>query len=183
MYRRRKGPNVILLGTLAAVALIASLVSGNSKPAPAPVENVAQSETATLRPEDIPLPKVDSVQRSESASTPANSVEDIPLPKVDSVQRSETASAPANGVEDIPLPKVDSVPRSETASPPPSEPEPAAPEPATTSYSYVLNTNTKRIHKPGCSSVYEMNPKNRQRTNKSIEELEAEGYQKCKRCF
>ncbi len=158
MYRRRKGPNVILLA-VAAVALIASLVSGNSKPAPAPAENVAQSETATLRPEDIPLPKVDSVQRSESAPPPANSAEDIPLPKVDSV------------------------PRSETASPPPSEPETTAPEPATTSYSYVLNTNTKRIHKPGCSSVYEMNPKNRQRTNKSIEELEAEGYVKCKRCF
>ena len=53
----------------------------------------------------------------------------------------------------------------------------------TVSYSYVLNTNTKRIHKPTCSSVNEMNPNNRQPTNRSIEQLEAEGYVKCKRCF
>ena len=51
------------------------------------------------------------------------------------------------------------------------------------SYTYVLNTNTKRIHKPECSSVYEMADHNRQRTNKSVAELEAEGYVKCQRCF
>ena len=140
MYRRRKGPNVLLFAVV-AVALIASLVSRNSKPAPAPapVENVAQSETATLRPEDIPLPKVDSVPRKESTPRPA----------------------PAQS----------------------SEPATTTPEPATSSYSYVLNTNTMRIHKPDCSSVNEMNPKNRQPTNESIAELEAEGYVKCKRCF
>ena len=164
MYRRRKGPNVLLFAVV-AVALIASLVSRNSKPAPAPapVENVAQSETATLRPEDIPLPKVDSVPRKESTPPPANSVEDIPLPKVDSVPRSESTSRPAPAQS--------------------SEPATTTPEPATSSYSYVLNTNTMRIHKPDCSSVNEMNPKNRQPTNESIAELEAEGYVKCKRCF
>ena len=137
MRRRRKGSNVILLAVL-AVAIIATLVSQKSEPTPAPVENVTQSETTTLRPEDIPLPKVDSVPRKETTST-----------------------APTT----------------------PSEPVTVTPEPATPSYSYVLNTNTLRIHKPDCSSVNEMNPKNRQPTNESIEELEAEGYVKCKRCF
>lgn len=113
-------------------------------------------------------------QKSETVSAPVDNVAvtpptstEIPLPKVDSVPRDTTA-----------LPKVDSVPRNENAS---KSEEPAQPQ--TNSYSYVLNTNTMRIHKPGCSSVTEMNPKNRQPTNKSIEELEAEGYVKCKRCF
>ena len=51
------------------------------------------------------------------------------------------------------------------------------------SYTYVLNTNTMRIHQPDCSSVYEMANHNRSYTDKSIEELQAEGYVKCKRCF
>ncbi|MBR0283287.1 MAG: hypothetical protein IJQ81_17125 [Oscillibacter sp.] len=50
-------------------------------------------------------------------------------------------------------------------------------------FSYALNTNTMKIHKPNCSSVFEMADHNRQWTNKSIEELESEGYTKCKRCF
>lgn len=51
------------------------------------------------------------------------------------------------------------------------------------SYTYVLNTNTMRIHQLNCSSVYEMADHNRSYTNKSIAELQAEGYVKCKRCF
>ena len=50
-------------------------------------------------------------------------------------------------------------------------------------YSYVLNTNTKKIHQPSCSSVMEMASHNREYTNKSAEELEREGYVKCQRCF
>ena len=93
---------------------------------------------------------------------------EIPLPKVDTVPH-DTAS----------LPKVDTVP--DDTAPLPKVEKPA--EQPEKSYSYVLNTNTMRIHKPTCSSVNEMNPKNRQYTEESIEELEAEGYVKCKRCF
>lgn len=47
---------------------------------------------------------------------------------------------------------------------------------------YILNTNTKKIHKKNCDSVDEMNVNNRKETDKTIEELEAEGYSPCKRC-
>ena len=47
---------------------------------------------------------------------------------------------------------------------------------------YVLNTNTKKIHLPGCSSVNTMKDKNKGYTNKTIEQLMKEGYDPCKRC-
>lgn len=48
---------------------------------------------------------------------------------------------------------------------------------------YVLNINTRKIHKPDCSSVSDILEKNIEYSSKSIIELENEGYEKCKRCF
>ena len=50
-------------------------------------------------------------------------------------------------------------------------------------FTYALNTNTMKIHKPNCSSVNEMSPRNLEWTHESVEELQSEGYAKCKRCF
>ena len=47
---------------------------------------------------------------------------------------------------------------------------------------YVLNTNTKKFHLPGCSSVKEMDSSNRQDYSGSREELLKEGYEPCGRC-
>lgn len=51
-----------------------------------------------------------------------------------------------------------------------------------TETTYILNTNTMKIHRIECSSIDEMNEKNKQETTKSLEELEAQGYEPCKRC-
>lgn len=48
---------------------------------------------------------------------------------------------------------------------------------------YILNTSTKKIHLPGCSSVETITAKNREESSLSREELEAEGYEACKRCI
>lgn len=48
---------------------------------------------------------------------------------------------------------------------------------------YVLNINTRKVHKTNCSSVPDISEKNIKYTGKSIMELETEGYEKCKRCF
>lgn len=48
---------------------------------------------------------------------------------------------------------------------------------------YVLNTNSKKIHKPHCSSVSDMSPKNRKDYEGSTEPLLAQGYETCKACF
>ena len=48
--------------------------------------------------------------------------------------------------------------------------------------SYVLNTNSHKFHRPGCSSVDTISPKNRKDVNESREQIIREGYAPCKRC-
>ena len=47
---------------------------------------------------------------------------------------------------------------------------------------YVLNTNTKKFHRPNCKSVSDMKEKNKKTVTKSREEIIADGYEPCKRC-
>lgn len=47
---------------------------------------------------------------------------------------------------------------------------------------YVLNTNTKKFHRPGCGGADKIADKNRAETDKSREELIQEGYEPCKSC-
>lgn len=46
-------------------------------------------------------------------------------------------------------------------------------------YTFVLNTKTKKIHHPDCTSVNDIAEDNYLETNKTVEELEAMGYTKC----
>lgn len=45
---------------------------------------------------------------------------------------------------------------------------------------YVLNTKTMKIHNTWCNSVEKIDPANYKETTESIEELEKQGYAKCK---
>lgn len=47
---------------------------------------------------------------------------------------------------------------------------------------YVLNTNTKKFHKPECSSISRMKDSNKETRKMSREELISQGYDPCKRC-
>lgn len=47
---------------------------------------------------------------------------------------------------------------------------------------YVLNTNSHKFHRPSCSSVDTISPKNRKDVNESREQIIREGYAPCKRC-
>lgn len=47
---------------------------------------------------------------------------------------------------------------------------------------YILNTNTKKIHYPSCSSVDQMKEKNKQETDLSKQELISQGYSPCGKC-
>lgn len=49
-------------------------------------------------------------------------------------------------------------------------------------HTYVLNTNSMKIHTPDCDSVNNMNPNNRQDYTGHIEDLEAQGYTRCGNC-
>ena len=47
---------------------------------------------------------------------------------------------------------------------------------------YVLNTNTKKFHKPSCSSVKQMKEKNKKVVTLSRQEIINMGYDPCGRC-
>lgn len=51
-----------------------------------------------------------------------------------------------------------------------------------TAQTYILNTNTKKIHRPTCSSVNQMKETNKQTYEGTVEELENMGYTPCKKC-
>lgn len=51
-----------------------------------------------------------------------------------------------------------------------------------TAQTYILNTNTKKIHRPTCSSVSQMKETNKQTYEGTVEELENMGYTPCKKC-
>ena len=48
---------------------------------------------------------------------------------------------------------------------------------------YVLNTNTKKFHKPDCPSVKKIKDTNRQDYEGTCSEIIAMGYAPCKRCL
>lgn len=49
-------------------------------------------------------------------------------------------------------------------------------------YKWVLNTNSKKIHTPDCSSVSKITVSNKTESNESLKELEEQGYTRCKSC-
>ena len=51
-----------------------------------------------------------------------------------------------------------------------------------TGYAYMLNTNTMKFHRPGCSSIQKMAEDNKQPSNQSREEIIAQGYEPCQIC-
>lgn len=59
------------------------------------------------------------------------------------------------------------------------EPQPAEEPQAIT---YVLNTNTKKFHKPACRSVGQIKPSNRSESTGAREDVLALGYKPCGNC-
>lgn len=59
-----------------------------------------------------------------------------------------------------------------------TEPAPEIPQEIT----YVLNTNTKKFHLPGCASVKKIKEKNYKAFTGTREEAIAQGYDPCKNC-
>ena len=52
----------------------------------------------------------------------------------------------------------------------------------TSTESYILNTNTKKFHRPSCSSFKQMKESNKKSSSESNDALIAAGYDPCKKC-
>jgi len=48
---------------------------------------------------------------------------------------------------------------------------------------YILNTGSKKIHRPSCSYAQKMSESNKKEFSGNIDELLSEGYEKCGTCF
>lgn len=57
------------------------------------------------------------------------------------------------------------------------------PEQQNTEDTWVLNTNSKKIHYPSCKSVPKIAPKNYSTSSESLDELKSRGYTTCGNCF
>lgn len=119
----------------------------------------------------------------ESAEPPVNQITEtqppIEEPMAEPEPKKEIESEPEPEPEPESGPKPE--PDPETEPEPEPEPEPES-EPTPTETTYVLNKNTKKFHYPDCSSVKDIQEKNREETIKSRDELIAEGYAPCGRC-
>lgn len=73
------------------------------------------------------------------------------------------------------------VPEESSNTPSEDEKEPEVVE-SVNECSFVLNNNSMKIHKPSCSSVKDISEENIEYTDKTYEELVAEGYSPCGRC-
>ena len=61
--------------------------------------------------------------------------------------------------------------------------ETAAADTAVSDATYILNTNSMKIHRPDCESVSKMSEKNKQESNETLDTLIAQGYEPCKNCL
>ena len=57
------------------------------------------------------------------------------------------------------------------------------PEQQNTEDTWILNTNSKKIHYPHCKSVPKIAPKNYSTSSESLDELKSKGYTTCGNCF
>ena len=49
--------------------------------------------------------------------------------------------------------------------------------------SYILNTNSRKIHLPDCKCVKDMKEKNKKQVTDSLDNLKDQGYKPCQRCL
>lgn len=98
----------------------------------------------------------------------------------------QTPPSPSPYVVEAPSPSPTAVP---TPTPTPTPVPTSTPEPSVQPVvqdvelnDYILNTNTGKFHKPGCSSVDQMKESNKLPYTGLREDVIAQGYSPCGRC-
>lgn len=153
-----------------------------------PPPTLAPTTAPTLEPTEAPTPEptVEPTSEPTAAPTPEPTAEPTaaPTPEPTAVPTPEPTAEPTAA----PTPEPAAAPSPEPTVEPAPEPAPA-PAPNIDSSSntdeltYVLNTNTHKIHHPNCKSVAKIKAENYATTNKSLDDLLGEGYTKCGNCW
>ncbi|MCH5212585.1 MAG: hypothetical protein J1G06_06200 [Oscillospiraceae bacterium] len=90
-----------------------------------------------------------------------------------------STSKPAKTLKSTPSPAVSTQSPAATEKPATATPQPSDTSSETT---YILNMHTKKFHSPSCSSVNDMNEKNKRKFTGTRDKVIAQGYTPCKRC-
>lgn len=186
-------------GKIAVVTLIGGVLLSGIVSSFAPDDAGETSPADVIIAEATPIPDSRGTPVLESTETSSPEPAVVPSPEPTATPTPEPTAAPTpkptpeptTAPTPEPSPKPTAAPTPEPTVAPTPEPAPVTdPEPVanidrnnTTEFTYVLNTNTHKIHHPNCRSVATIKPKNYATTNKSVDELLGEGYTKCGNCW
>ncbi len=137
-------------------------------PAPEPEPDASREQTPEPEPEPEPVPE------PNPETEPISEPEPIPEPEPETIPEPIPEPEPETIPEPILEPEPEPIPDPGPDREPDPEPSPAA--------TYILNTNTKKFHRPDCSSVSTIKEKNKQEYTGPRDDLIAQGYAPCKRC-
>ena len=158
-----------------------------------PPETVTSAAAKTTESNPLPTAALTeepttAAAEDSTAEAPTEASAETALPiGAETTEPPTAASAPEQpeteetGAKEAP---VRAAPTAEPAETEAEEPEPKETEPNETEpkVTYVANTNTKKFHIPGCSSVTDMKESNKWYFTGTREELIEQGYEPCKRC-
>ena len=180
-----------------AVCLSAAFHIPSSSPGAETRPAIEKEARELARPTAVPSP-ADAVPEAEAAPEPETLEEPEAAPELESMEEPEPAQEPDAVEEPEPAQEPEAVEEPEPVQEPEAIPEPEvipapAPKPEKknnfdtydiqeqqqTEARYVLNLSSKKVHHPSCPSVAKIKPEHYAVTNKTIAELEAEGFTRC----
>lgn len=164
-----------------AAARAQSPTAGNDAAALPTAQESAQPE-GNAAPESGTPDAAAHTQTTAAAQTESD--DPHPSRTADSSEPHPSTAAPTERLSETEAVPIPDETESEHASPPDRahSAEPAQTESGQGKITYVANTNSKKFHSPGCSSVTDMKASNRWDFTGTREELIAMGYEPCKRC-
>ncbi len=156
-------------------------------PHPTPTKTPTPQSTATLHPTATPTPQPTETPKPTAipeVSPLVTSPIETSTPRVEETSETQVAEGATSQGTEISEPQ--STASSSTSNTGTGESNFNTynnSEQQQTADTYVLNTNTKRIHHPSCSSVPKIAPQNYATSSATLDELIAQDYKPCGNCF
>lgn len=131
---------------------------------PMPAETLTSEPTPTPTPLPTEAPTPEPTPKPTPSPTPSPTAEPTPQPEEEAESSALMAEDSQGGGKGSNFDTYDN------------------PEQQQTEATFVLNTNSKKFHDPGCKSVKKIAPKNYATSSSSASGLIAQGYSPCKNC-
>ncbi|MBO4894388.1 MAG: hypothetical protein J5562_05705 [Clostridia bacterium] len=178
-FNNRKIKTAIVMGgsLLALVVVFGAALGG--KDSGETVRNSEAEPTAAVErfsPDEFTRAEDLTVETTSEGTAPATVTEAA----AETVAQTAAATTSATATTAVPVPSP--VPAAQQTTVLVNTTAPAETYDEEAEHDYILNTNTKKFHRPGCSSVREMKDKNKQTFHGTRDEVIEYGYEPCGRC-